>query len=70
MPTENYGKGDQNRLFRERFGLHRLALHAVALRFRHPFSGTTVDLTARIPDDLAKPLAAMGLTAESAEHPF
>src|SRR5690606_10467506 len=28
-----YGKGAHNRLFRERFGLHRLALHAVELRF-------------------------------------
>ena len=25
----NYGKGEHNRLFRERFGLHRLALHAL-----------------------------------------
>lgn len=32
----NYGKGEHNRLFRERFGLHRLALHALSLRFLHP----------------------------------
>ena len=28
-----YGKGEHNRLFRERFGLHRLALHALELAF-------------------------------------
>lgn len=50
-----YGKGAHNRLFRERFGLHRLALHAAELRFG--------ELTIRAPltDDLADPLASMGL---------
>jgi len=30
----NYGKGEHNRLFRDRFGFHRLALHALALQRR------------------------------------
>jgi len=34
-----YGKGEHNRLFRERFALHRLALHAAALRVAHPDGG-------------------------------
>jgi tRNA pseudouridine65 synthase len=53
-----YGKGAHNRLFRERFGLHRLALHAAELRFG--------ELTIRAPltDDLASPLASMGLLSE------
>ncbi|APR86890.1 tRNA pseudouridine synthase C [Minicystis rosea] len=57
----NYGKGDINRLFRERFGLRRLALHAAALRFRHPFSGEAMTLHADIPADLAEPFAQMGI---------
>jgi tRNA pseudouridine65 synthase len=50
-----YGKGAHNRVFRERFGLHRLALHAAELRFG--------ELTIRAPltEDLAGPLARMGL---------
>jgi len=34
-----YGKGEHNRLWRERFALHRLALHATSLRVPHPDGG-------------------------------
>lgn len=34
-----YGKGEHNRLWRERFALHRLALHAISLRVPHPDGG-------------------------------
>jgi tRNA pseudouridine65 synthase len=34
-----YGKGEHNRLWRERFGVHRLALHARSLRVAHPDGG-------------------------------
>lgn len=57
----NYGKGDINRLFRERFGLHRLALHAASLRFEHPFTGEEIVIRAEVPDDLGGPLERMGL---------
>lgn len=57
-----YGKGEHNRLFRERFGLHRLALHAFELRFEHPRRpGTTVRAVAPVPEDLAGTLRALGL---------
>jgi tRNA pseudouridine65 synthase len=52
-----YGKGEHNRLFRERFGLHRLALHALELGFPH----LDLRLVAPVPPDLAGPLRAMGL---------
>ena len=38
-----YGKGEHNRLFRERFGLHRLALHALELAFDHPETGEPLE---------------------------
>lgn len=56
----HYGKGDQNRLFRARFGLHRLALHASHLSFVHPSTAAAVEIVAPVPDDLAIPLRAMG----------
>jgi tRNA pseudouridine65 synthase len=56
-----YGKGEHNRACRERFSLHRLALHAGALAFTHPVTGDPVAVSAPIPDDLAAPLEAMGL---------
>lgn len=58
-----YGKGEHNRLFRERFGLHRLALHALELAFEHPGTGEPLRITAPVPEDLAGPLRAMGMEA-------
>lgn len=52
-----YGKGEHNRLFRERFGLHRLALHALELELADP----ALRFFALVPEDLAGPLRAMGL---------
>jgi tRNA pseudouridine65 synthase len=57
-----YGKGEHNRLFRTRFGLWRLALHAAELRLEHPATGVPLHLEAPLPPDLSGPLAAMGLT--------
>lgn len=63
-----YGKGEHNRLFRERFGLNRLALHALEIAFAHPDDGRPLRLFAPVPEDLAGPLRAMGLpVVESAE---
>jgi tRNA pseudouridine65 synthase len=56
-----YGKGEHNRLFRERFGLLRLALHALELAFEHPETGEPVRIVAPMPEDLAGPLRAMGI---------
>ena len=63
----NYGKGDINRFFREAFGLCRLALHAAALGFTHPFTGERLAIAAPVPGDLLGPLQAMGLAPEGLE---
>jgi tRNA pseudouridine65 synthase len=57
----NYGKGDLNRLFRARYGLHRLALHAHWLAFDHPATGRRLVVRAPLPADFAAALAALGL---------
>lgn len=62
-----YGKGEHNRLFRDRFGLHRLALHASHLRLKHPYSGEPIACAAPVPDELRALFGAIGLTAEVAE---
>jgi tRNA pseudouridine65 synthase len=41
-----YGEGRHNRLFRDRFGCHRLLLHAVAVTFPHPVTGVPLTITA------------------------
>jgi tRNA pseudouridine65 synthase len=57
----NYGDRKETKLFRERFGLMRLALHASVLELPHPVSGAPVAVSADVPEDLASPLRAMGL---------
>jgi tRNA pseudouridine65 synthase len=59
-----YGKGEHNRLFRERFGLSRLALHALEIAFAHPEDGRPLCIVAPVPEDLAGPLRAMGLNTD------
>ncbi|MEM8932899.1 MAG: pseudouridine synthase [Acidobacteriota bacterium] len=60
-----YGPGDQNRLARRRFDLHRLALHAETIGFDHPWSGERLILRAPLPDDLRRVLDALGLDGDS-----
>jgi tRNA pseudouridine65 synthase len=56
----NYGKGEHNRLFRERFGLHRLALHAFALAVPHPTTGAEIAVRCPPSGSLADCLQALG----------
>ncbi len=51
-----YGKGEHNRLFRERFALHRLALHCASLVVQHP-DGGTLAVDCALPADLARAIA-------------
>lgn len=55
-----YGKGEHNRYFRERFGLHRLVLHALEVACEHPLTGVPLRVRAPLGEDLAGPFAAMG----------
>jgi tRNA pseudouridine65 synthase len=50
-----YGKGEHNRLFRERYALHRLALHAASLSLRDA-KGERLDIEAPLPADLGHAL--------------
>jgi tRNA pseudouridine65 synthase len=53
-----YGKGEHNRIFRERYALHRLALHATSLRVPHP-EGGELAVTCELAADFAGALAAV-----------
>ena len=57
----NYGKGALNRMFAEAIDLRRLALHALATRLVHPDTGEPITFTAKVPPDLAEPLARLGM---------
>ena len=55
-----YGKGDHNRLFRDRFGLNRLLLHAWRISFNHPQSDERVELTAPLDTEMASVFNELG----------
>ena len=48
-----YGKGEHNRLFREHYGLHRLALHAARLQLRG-LNDEPIQIEASLPPALAR----------------
>ena len=56
-----YGKGEHNRIFRERYALDRLALHAAALRFAHPLTGERITVRAPLIGSFADCLTALSL---------
>jgi tRNA pseudouridine65 synthase len=62
-----HGSGVINRHYRAAYGLHRLALHASSLAFDHPTRHHRVEVHAPLPDDLAAPLARLGLSAWSTQ---
>lgn len=57
-----YGKGEHNRLWRERFALHRLALHCTSLTVAHPEGGELVVQCPLAPD--------LGAAIEAAKAAF
>ncbi len=63
-----YGKGEHNRYFRERYGLHRLALHAAELAFDHPVTGERLGFSVAPSGALRDCIVALGLW-ESADGP-
>ena len=55
------GDSEHNRLFRDHYGLYRMALHAWRMAFVHPLSQQPLALEAALPDDLLIPLVHLGL---------
>lgn len=55
-----YGRGEHNRLFRERFGCSRLLLHSLSLEFDHPESGKKLCIQAPLDAPFSGVLDALG----------
>jgi tRNA pseudouridine65 synthase len=60
-----YGKGEHNRFFRERYQLHRLALHAQALELPRLVGQGMLSLHAPVPAELARAVEMLTLDANS-----
>lgn len=56
----NHGDRRHNRLFRTRFGCHRLLLHAERLTFRHPADGRPLTIAAKPPEDFRSVTDSLG----------
>ncbi len=63
----NYGKGEHNRLFRTRYRLERLALHAAGLMLPQPTTGRFVAVRAPLPADLRGTLEALDAEIAAAQ---
>lgn len=61
-----YGKAEHNRIFRRRFALERMALHAECIDLPHPVDGTRLRVTAPVPLELQRSLAALAAEAATA----
>lgn len=59
----NYGKSEHNKFFRDRFGLDRLALHALGLSLPHPTTGKIVHVQAPLSGSLEVCVVQMGLAS-------
>jgi tRNA pseudouridine65 synthase len=55
-----HGEGRHNRLFRERFGVHRMLLHALVLALCHPVTREPLHIRAPPDEALARLFAALG----------
>jgi tRNA pseudouridine65 synthase len=55
-----HGEGRHNRLFRERFGVRRLLLHAWSVELPHPATGELVRIEAPVPQELRVLFLALG----------
>lgn len=60
-----YGKGLHNRWFRERYALHRLALHASSLTLEDPALSSAVTIRAPLPSELEATFVALSRDAEA-----
>lgn len=65
----NHGDGRHNRLFRDRFGLRRLLLHATSLELAHPATGAPLRLEAPLPAELRELFARLGWSPVAALAP-
>jgi tRNA pseudouridine65 synthase len=60
----NYGKGPINRGFKANYGLPRLGLHAMMLRFIHPATQEPMRIVAPMDEELGASLERMGYDPE------
>ena len=52
-----HGRGEHNRLWRMKFGIHRLLLHALELQLAHPADGRALAIRAEPDGEMAKAVA-------------
>ena len=55
-----HGRGEHNKLFREKFNVHRLLLHAFELSFMHPVTGEEVSVFASLDEVFTSLLQTFG----------
>jgi len=55
-----HGDGKYNRLFRDRYAIRRLLLHALSVEFSHPSTGATTRISAPLPEEMLRLFGELG----------
>jgi len=58
-----HGDGKYNRLFRDRYSIRRLLLHALSVEFAHPAGGEALKISAPVPEEMSSLFAKLGWAA-------
>lgn len=61
----SHGDGKHNTMFREKFDIYRLLLHAAYLRFKHPKTEQQIEINAPVTDDFLRVLSEIDLSEVS-----
>jgi len=56
-----HGCNKQNKLFKEKWDMEQMMLHALSITFRHPVQGSLVSVSAPYPPEFTRVLALLGL---------
>lgn len=59
-----HGCNKQNKLFKEKWGLTNMMLHAENLRIKHPISNKEIEITARFPTEFSRMISTLGLSLQ------
>jgi len=55
-----YGCNKQNKLFKERWGITTMMLHALQIEFKHPINDKTIKIKAPLQEDFSKTIRILG----------
>lgn len=63
-----HGCNKQNKLFKDKWGMTQMMLHATSLSFSHPISGTKVSLVANLSEEFCRVMHVLGFSTHPSQR--